>query len=368
MNRIATLQRRVSIAMAAIVFLLVPLATMAQPGAQAVTDGAGAVGYRLEGEEVAFTFDRSQYEFATRGDSGERVSMADISLDELSEVAVAGEFNGWSTGAWRMELAGPGVYETRRPLEELAERGLWAFKFVIDGMLWVEPPAYAPNIVRTGFSNDSFNLLLMLAEPEDGELPASGRVPAPGERESPGGKAGVPELTRVDSPLLERLTLSASRLPEGCALKPVDEAMGAAPIPVDSNPMITSDHRVISFVSVFVMPPTPEEEAAWEAETSTLGPGAVMTRIEELMAERTSTVRAAYVAVYESSESGLETGVFALEFSEPLSPERRKELGIEGPGGAVVAGERVAAAVWTDDPGRLCFDAARAHVESVLGE
>jgi hypothetical protein len=231
MNRIATLQRRVSIAMAAIVFLLVPFATMARPGAQAATDDL--------------------------------------------------------------------------------------------------PP--------------------VLSEPE------SARVPEP-------------ELAHVDSPLLESLTLSGSQLPEGCALKPVDEAMGAAPIPVDSNPMITSDHRVISFISVFVMPPTPEEEAAWEAEASMLGPDAVMKRIEVLMAERTSTVRAAYVAVYESSESGREMGVFALEFAEPLSPERREALAIDGPGGAVVAGEWVAAAVWSADPGRTCIDAVRAHVESVLGE
>jgi len=178
----------------------------------------------------------------------------------------------------------------------------------------------------------------------------------------------MPELAHVESPLLSSLTLPAPQLPDGCTLKPVDKAMGGAPIPLDSNPMITSDSRVIGFASVFVMPPTPEEEAAWEAETSMLGPGAVMKRIEELIVERTSMVRAAYIAVYGSSETGQEMGVFALEFSEPLSPERRAELEMDGRGGAVVASERVAAAVWTDDPGRLCFDAVLAHVRSVLGE
>jgi hypothetical protein len=130
--------------------------------------------------------------------------------------------------------------------------------------------------------------------------------------------------------------------------------------------MITSDRRVIGFVSLFVMPPTPEDEAAWEAEMSTAAPDVEMKRFEELLAERTSMVRAAYVAIYESAR-GAETGVFALEFTEPLSEERREALSVEGPGGVVVASDRVAAAVWTDDPAHACLDAVRAYVEEVLG-
>ena len=199
---------------------------------------------------------------------------------------------------------------------------------------------------------------------EAGELPESERKPAPrGDGDAP----GLPELAHVDSPLLERLTVPVLQLPEGCALKPIDDVVGAAPIPIDSNPMITSDRRVIGFASIFVMPPTPEDEAAWEAETSMLREGDEMRRFEELMLERTSMVRAAYIAIYESA-CGAETGVFALEFSEPLSQERREELAVEGPTGAVLAGERVAAVVWTDDPAHACLDVAREHVAVVLGE
>jgi len=355
--------RIVSVLMVVVVCLLVPFAAPAQPAAQAEAVGSAAVvkveplGYRLEDEEVVFAFDRSQHEFATRGDSGARVAMADIELSERSGVAVAGEFNDWSTDAWMMALLEPGVYELRRPLEQLKGRGVWRFKFVIDGMLWVEPPSSAPNIEPTGLGNDSFNLLLWPDGP-----------PPPGDHAPPAGEAYTPQLAHIGSPLLERLTLLGSKLPEGYGLKPVDHAMGATPIPVDSNPMITSDRRVIGFVSVFVMPPTPEEEAAWEAEMSAAAPDGAMKRIEELMAERTSTVRAAYVAIYESFERGRETGVFALEFAEPLTPEERKALSVEGPRGVVLAGEWVAAVVWTDDSGRECFDTVRAHVESVLGE
>ena len=350
--------RTVGILAVVVVCLLVSVAALAQPAAvqvEAVGSAADGevepLGFRLEGEEVVFTFDRSRYGVVTRGDSGKRVAMIDIELSERSGVAVAGEFNGWSTDAWMMEFKEPGVYELRRPLEGFGGQGAWKFKFVIDGLLWVEPPASAPNVKPTGFSNDSFNLVLWPEGPPPVEV-----------------EVDAPKLAQIDSPLLERLTLPESQLPESCSLKPLDHAVGAMPIPVDSNPMITSDRRVIGFVSVFVMPPTPEEEAVWEAETSTLAPGAVMKRIEELMAERTSTVRAAYVAIYETSARGPETGVFALEFAEPLTPSRREALSGEGPSGVVLAGEWVAAAVWTDYHTHACLDAVRAHVESVLGE
>ncbi|MCK4512048.1 hypothetical protein KAW64_09925, partial [bacterium] len=319
----------VRILTAVVVCLLVSAVVAAQPaapveaaGSEAVED-SGFVGYRIDGEEVVFTFDRTQYEFAARGDNGQYVAMAGIPLGELAGVAVAGEFNGWSTDAWMMELVEAGVYELRRPLERFGEYRSWAFKFVIDGMLWAEPSSSTPNIVPTGLGFNNFNLLLVLAEPAAGELPVSGRKPTPGGHvtpgapASPGSRTRMPELVHVDSPLLERLTLIGSQLPEGCALMPLDHMIGAAPIPVDSNPMITSDRRVIGFVSLFVMPPTPEEEAAWEAEMSMMGPDAERKRFEELIAERTSTVRAAYVAIYESLEHGAETGVFALEFAEP---------------------------------------------------
>ncbi len=354
--------RIVSLLTVVVVCLLVPFLVLAQAATaqaqaqvqiigSAAAGDTGVVGYRLEGEEVVFTFDRSRYGVVTRGDNGQRVAMIDIELCERSGVAVAGEFNGWSTDAWMMKLKEPGVYELRRPLEEFGGQGAWMFKFVIGGMLWVEPPSSARNVKPTGFGNDSFNLLLW----PEGSPPVEVDVDAP-------------KLAHIDSPLLERLTLPGSQLPESCSLKPLDHVVGATPIPIDSNPMITSDSRVIGFVSVFVMPPTPEEEAVWEAETSMLAPGAVMKRIEELMAERTSSVRAAYVAIYETSARGPETGVFALEFAEPLTPARREALSVEGPSGVVLASEWVAAVVWTDYHTHACLDAVRAHVESVLEE
>ena len=349
--------------------LLVPLAAAVEPVGH--EDGAASAerevaGYQVGDGEVVFTFDPSLFEFGSRGDTGARVTLSDFTPGDDTVVAVAGDFNGWSTDQWAMERTDAGTYELRRPLEEFTGRGSWTFKFVIDGSLWVEPPESAANAVPTGLGNDSFNLLLVLSEPDPDKRPEEGREPAPtGGRGARGGME-LPEIALVDSPLLERLTTPESQLEGVCALKPVESAMGA-PIPVSSNPMITADRRVIGFVSVFVMPPTPEEEAEWEEEAATVDPGSFMKRMEELMAERTASVTAAYVAIYESAPGGAETGVFALEFGEPLSAERREALAVEGPGGAVVVGELAAAAVWTDDRNASCLKAVRAHVESVVG-
>jgi len=352
------------------VCLLVPFAAPAEPAGEESGTAAAereVAGYRMGDGEVVFTFDPALFEFGSRGDTGARVALSDFAPDDDTVVAVAGEFNGWSTAAWAMERTDAGTYELRRPLAELTGQGSWAFKFVIDGSLWVEPPASASNAVPTGLGNDSFNLILVLSEPDPDKHPETGREPVPSEGREPEGGMKLPEIVLVDSPLLERLTPPEPQLEDLCALKPVESAMGA-PIPVSSNPMITADRRVIGFVSVFVMPPTPEEEAEWEEEASAADPSSFMKRMEELMAERTASVTAAYVAIYESAAGGAETGVFALEFAEPLSAERREALAVEGPGGAVLVGELAAVAVWTDDRNASCLEAVRAHVESVLGK
>jgi hypothetical protein len=347
----------------------------------------GHVGFYVSGEEVVFVFERALYEFASRGDTGERVAVAGIKLDDSSVVAVAGEFNGWSTDAWEMKPVKPDVYELRKPLGELGARDSWLFKYVVDGMIWIEPPSTASNAVPTGFGNDSFNLALNLSKYESdkarefvrgrGVCSAPQAVPgAQRESTSEGPAAGDPsgsyaimpfELELVDSPLLERLNLPDSQFRDGLGFKPVERS-GGAPFPVPANPMVTSDRRTIGFISVFVMPPTLEEEVAWEQEARDLSEEAGMDLMTELIGRRAATARAAYVAIYESVPGGPETGVFALEFSEPLTRERRDELAQDGPGGAVIVSEWVAAAVWSDDPDRSCLDVVRAHVRGVLEE
>ena len=50
-------------------------------------------GYRIEGDEVVFTFDRKDYALAREDGFGEVVGFDDL---DINSVAVAGEFNNWS--------------------------------------------------------------------------------------------------------------------------------------------------------------------------------------------------------------------------------------------------------------------------------
>lgn len=194
-------------------------------------------------------------------------------------------------------------------------------------------------------------------------------MPVASAETSAGGETPAPELPApIDSPLLQSLLPAAEALDGACALKSLDSAVGATPIPVSANPMITGDRRVVGFVSVFVMPPTEEEEASWEAETSAEDSTDFLGRVERIMEQRIANVRAALVVIYESVPGGAETGIFALEFIEPLTEERQRSLAVEGPGGAILTGDHVAAAVWTDSRERGCLDAVRAHLASVLGD
>ena len=344
------------------------LLVCAAVGAMAVgsrAEEADHLGYYILEDEVLFVFDASSYEFVSRSDTGAWVDMTSVMPSEGSVVAVAGDFNGWSTVEWEMERQDPGVYELRRPMSDFEGRGAWPFKFVIDDIYWVEPPPTAVNVVPTGLGNKGYNLLLVL---DESAMPQGAGEPGAPETTGP---AGVPpEMPAppepIDSELLGSLVPPAEFLGAACVLKPIDKAIGA-PIPVSSNPMITADLRVVGFVSMFVMPPTPEEEATWEAETLDEGGSGFMERMEAVMRERTANVRAALVAVFESPH-GAETGVLALEFIEPLTEDRQAELAIDGPGGSVVVSESVAAAVWSDDREPACYDAVLAYVKGALSE
>lgn len=68
-------------------------------------------GYRLEGDEIVFELDLADCEVITRAD-GRCVERDDVSVES---VAVAGEFDGWSTAAWPMQMIDVGIYELRRP-------------------------------------------------------------------------------------------------------------------------------------------------------------------------------------------------------------------------------------------------------------
>ena len=116
-------------------------------------------GYTIANGEVVFRFDPARYESVTRNDTGQWLGIGDVTIELVS---VAGEFNNWSRDAWQMSRSADGSYELRVDARDFAGRSEWAFKFVINALYWVEPPADALNKAPTGYhgANRSFNLLL----------------------------------------------------------------------------------------------------------------------------------------------------------------------------------------------------------------
>ena len=86
-------------------------------------------GYRIEGDEVVFTFNKSEYDYLSNDIYHDRLEPSEV---YIKQVAVAGEFNDWSRDAWRMKKVSNSVYEFRKKIEDFSDEFDWEFKFVIN--------------------------------------------------------------------------------------------------------------------------------------------------------------------------------------------------------------------------------------------
>ena len=125
-------------------------------------------GYRIEGDEVVFTFDESDYERATRDNYGGELDFDDL---DIENVVVAGSFNNWSRQDWRMKKISEGKYELRKNIDDFSDDFLWEFKFVINNHFWAEPDEEILNITParhpSGDSFNSYNLKIYSAVPSE---------------------------------------------------------------------------------------------------------------------------------------------------------------------------------------------------------
>ena len=112
-------------------------------------------GYRLSGDLVIFELLPSQYRYVTSGSTGEWIPLEDLRLNRL---ALAGEFNQWSTEAWPMTRSGPWWVAVRRRSE--VGSGHSQFKFVVNDRFWVEPPEAAANRASVTPGSRNANLVL----------------------------------------------------------------------------------------------------------------------------------------------------------------------------------------------------------------
>ena len=102
-------------------------------------------GYRIEGDEVVFTFDKRDYKEATHGVLQHRRSLTEDDLI-IETIAVAGEFNDWAEDAWIMTQLDENRYEFRKKIADFTDEFSWEFKFVINEKYWAEPEGNIKNL------------------------------------------------------------------------------------------------------------------------------------------------------------------------------------------------------------------------------
>jgi hypothetical protein len=92
--------------------------------------------YRIEGEEVVFTFDIRNYGKELISKGADRVDFSDL---KIYDVAITGGFNDWSKEGWKMLKKSEFVYELRKRLEDFNDPFPLDFKYIINGKFIAVP-------------------------------------------------------------------------------------------------------------------------------------------------------------------------------------------------------------------------------------
>tara|TARA_R110002049_G_scaffold173520_2_gene340470 strand:+ start:8406 stop:9374 length:969 start_codon:yes stop_codon:yes gene_type:complete len=114
-------------------------------GLSVYAQSKGFKGYRIEGHEIVFAFDKRDYEKASSDSFGLRRDFEDL---DIESVVVSGEFNNWSKDKWYMTKIDGNRYELRKKIEDFTDAFSWEFKFVINNAYWAEPSRNDPNISK----------------------------------------------------------------------------------------------------------------------------------------------------------------------------------------------------------------------------
>lgn len=125
-------------------------------------------GYRIEGGDVIFTFDRRDYEEVTHDSFGFKRPSKNIEIDN---VVVAGEFNNWSKKKWHMRKIDENIYELRKSIDDFSDAFSWEFKYIINNTYWAEPSRNVSNLAKAEKDGHKlrrvYNLKMYLAHPDE---------------------------------------------------------------------------------------------------------------------------------------------------------------------------------------------------------
>lgn len=129
-------------------------------------------GYRIDGNDVVFTFDKRDYKEVTHGETQNRKSIRNRDF-VIENVAVAGQFNDWAKDKWIMTKLDENRYEFRKKIADFTDEFSWEFKFVINENYWAEPEGEISNLSnaknRYGQNLHVYNLKMYTAHiSEDG--------------------------------------------------------------------------------------------------------------------------------------------------------------------------------------------------------
>ena len=125
-------------------------------------------GYRIDGDEIVFTFDKEDYKNATHDEYGVLKDFEDL---DIENVVVSGNFNNWSRRSWKMKKIDECHYELRKNIEDFTDDFMWEFKFLINHTYWAEPNENIANTTPAtnefgGYYNSS-NLKFYTAVPKE---------------------------------------------------------------------------------------------------------------------------------------------------------------------------------------------------------
>tara|TARA_R110002072_G_scaffold109335_7_gene236626 strand:+ start:8635 stop:9603 length:969 start_codon:yes stop_codon:yes gene_type:complete len=116
-------------------------------------------GYRIDGDEIVFTFDKREYMKITDDKSQKRMDFDDF---DIKNVVVSGEFNSWSKNSWKMKKVDENIYELRKKISAFDDDFEWEFKFIVNNNFWAEPSESITNITpaikHNGQILDTYNL------------------------------------------------------------------------------------------------------------------------------------------------------------------------------------------------------------------
>jgi hypothetical protein len=101
------------------------------------------VGYYTQGNQLVFEFDPAQHHYAVQENDGNVIPTSSLTI---FSVALAGEFNGWQTDEYPMQIVDSATYRVRVPLDSLGAADS-QFAFVVNNFYWIEPTLQSVNRV-----------------------------------------------------------------------------------------------------------------------------------------------------------------------------------------------------------------------------